>query len=136
MIGARRYIEEHDYEMLCQWWIDHDEVPPIACLYPETGFIVENVAAAFLYKTDSCMALIEMIIYNPRSPKEIRQKALDDVIEAVILEAKGQDFEVLAGFTDLPVVVERSKKFNFNNEEKQYTMITRELDYGIREENS
>ena len=114
MIGARRYKRETDFETVSNWWVLHGEVPPIEALYPQTGFIVENVAAGFLYRTDSAMAMIEMIIYNPQARRDIRQKALDEVIEAIILEAKALDYSILTGITNKPTVLERSKKFGFS----------------------
>jgi len=126
MIGARPYLDT-DYEAVSQWWAKHGEKPPAENMYPVRGFIVENVAAAFMYETDSAISLLEMIIYNPAAPKDTRQKALDEVIEAVILQARGLGYEVLAGFTDMPVVVERSKKFGFVPRGTGHTMVTKEL---------
>lgn len=126
MIGARRYKED-DFEMISLWWEKHGLLAPLKDMYPEHGFVVENVAAAFLYKTDSAISLIEMVAYNPDAPKDIRQKALDEVIEAVIMTAKGMGFKTLSGFTDLQVVVERAKKFGFEAYPNE-TMVTLNLE--------
>lgn len=125
MIGARRYNKDTDFQDVTSWWLLHDQIPPLPAMYPETGFIVENVAAAFLFRTDSSMALIEMIIYNPETPKDIRQKALNEVIESVILEAASLGYETLSGFTDMGVVIERAKSFGFTEVKNKYTMIVK-----------
>jgi hypothetical protein len=126
MIGARRYTQE-DYDMISLWWIKHKEIPMPKEAYPKHGFIVDNVACGFLYETDGNFCLIESIMYDPDVPKEIAQKALDEIIQAIIDQGKALGYNVLVGFTDLPVVVERSKKFNFKQFDKKYNMVTRSL---------
>lgn len=122
----RRFTKE-DIDMIEIWHKKHGVEIPSRSSYPETGFIEENVAAGFLYRTDADFCLIEGIVYNPDAPKELRDKALDECIENIILEAMALGYKSVVGFTDLEVVVERSKRFNFIKQEKKYNMVTRGL---------
>jgi len=126
MIGARRYRED-DFDQFEGWWQSHGVKPPPNHSYPDVGFIVDNIAAAFLYQTDSSICLIESIIYNPNIDKESRTEALDECIECVVLEAMGMGFKTLIGFTEMQAVINRAEKFNFQKHEQKYTMVTKDL---------
>lgn len=85
---------EH-YEDVCYWWSQHDwsQLPRDAL--PKTGFIVEGVAAGFLYKTDSQFAILEFIISNKNAKKEDRKQAVDLVVKNLIDEAKNSGYNLI-----------------------------------------
>lgn len=55
---------------------------------PRCGFVVDGVAAGWLYRTDSGLGLIEHFITNPSAPLKARHAAVNQIGEAIIEEAK------------------------------------------------
>lgn len=126
MIGTKIYTPE-DYEVLKTWWEARgmDYIPER--FLSGFGVMVENVASGFIYKTDSCMAIIENFISNPNTPKEIRDQAIDQIIQLLLDYAATQGIESLVAFSDLPVIIERAKKFSFAVPEGSYKMMIRSV---------
>lgn len=113
-----------DYGQLCLWW-DKRNLPHVSLKdLPITGYIVENVAAGFMYFTDSKLCFIEHFISNPDVPRETRDKALDTVVENLLLAATGK---TVVSFSYIPAIIERSKRFGFKVHEHKYTMISKEI---------
>ena len=80
---VRKY-NPSDYFTVASWW-SKQKWPVIPSDHlPEHGFIVDGIAAGFLYKTDSKFALLEFVIANPDTSKEDRSKALDLVIDSLL----------------------------------------------------
>ena len=76
-----RQIKEADFSMLNQWWLDHKLKIPELELLPDNGtggFIVsidgEDVAAGYLYFTNSSIAYGDFLISNANYKKN-RYKA-------------------------------------------------------------
>lgn len=107
--------------MLDRWHEAHSWPLLAADFWPKTGVIISNgdndLAAAFLYRTDSPICWIENIISNPRSAKMERRAAIDMLIDTLAAEAKNSGFKAVlcmtehrrlmqafeeAGFTELP----------------------------------
>lgn len=104
-----------DHKEVMQWLHARSkEVTYIApeC-FPMTGFIVPGLAACFLYKTDSSVAYIDLLISNPEGPKDKSRAALDEVVLACIDQAKKDGFKILTATTKHRSVVERGQKHNF-----------------------
>ena len=57
-------------------------------MFSSCGFVVEGMAAVWLYLTDSSLAYGEMLVSNPDAPKKKRRAAMALVVAAVIAEAK------------------------------------------------
>ena len=71
-----RQIKESDFSMLDQWWLDHNMKIPDRKLLPHNGtggFIVsigkEDVAAGYLYFTNSSIAYGDFLISNANYKK-------------------------------------------------------------------
>ncbi len=77
-------------------------------LFSDTGFVVEGVAAAWLYTTNSRMAFLENLVANPDVDVETRSKGIDLVVAAVIAEAKRQGFITLSSTTTIAAVSKRA----------------------------
>ncbi len=122
----RAYTQE-DYEMIKIWTQKNGQPVPYPQMLPQTGYIEDNICAGFLYQTDSSICIIEHIVVNPDVDKEIRNKALNELIECLILEAKSMNYQTIIAFSDMGAVIERSKNFDFEITDNKYTMMSREI---------
>ena len=86
-----RWLEDQDYEELCQWWKDWRWTPPAKELLPDDGkcgVMVSkngvNICAGFIYFTNSRFSIIEYIVSNFQvKNKETRTEALKLLIESL-----------------------------------------------------
>lgn len=101
---------EH-YEDVCYWWFQHDWPTLPREALPKTGFIVDGLAAGFLYKTDSTFAILEFIVGNPEANKEKRRQAIDLVVKELLNEAKNDGFKLIFSSISHPNL----KKIYLNN---------------------
>jgi hypothetical protein len=104
---VRRY-RPADYTQIARWAYERDKTEYAEHQFPATGFIVDGVAAFFLYKTDSSVCFCENMIANKNSDKKTRDLAIDLIIEAIFKEAKEQGFRVAYATTGLPAAVYRA----------------------------
>lgn len=82
-----RLFTPEDKPLLDGWW-SAQGWPPVAIeLLPQTGVIVDECAAGFLYKTDSRFALLELVVGDPAVDKERRQAAVDKVVDCLTFMA-------------------------------------------------
>jgi hypothetical protein len=79
--------------------------------FPKTGFIVDGVAAYFLYSTDSSCCWVENMIANKHVSKETRDEALDLIIQAILTEAEKLGFKIAYATTDLVPVMVRAIEY-------------------------
>lgn len=86
-----RTLKEEDYETICDWWkwwrwpvLPRTALPDDA----KSGFMVEKngkpIVSAFLYLTNSSVALLEWIVSNP----SYKQNDRKDAIELLINESE------------------------------------------------
>lgn len=122
-----RVFEEQDYDIIKIWTEKNGQTMPMQQMLPKTGFIEDGVCAGFLYCTDSSVCLLEHIVVNPDIDADLKNKCLNDLIENLIVTAKSMEFDTLVAFTDLGVVIERSKNFDFEVQENKYTMLSKGL---------
>jgi hypothetical protein len=94
-----RYYTVDDYGTLSKWWIDWDWAVLPPALLPKIGIIVSNggedVAAAFLYKTDSCVCWAENFISSRTSKRENRQGAIEFLVKVLSEVAKENGFSIM-----------------------------------------
>ena len=113
----RKIDLEKDYAILSQWLEGHSKPIFDKKLYSNSGFMVDEIVAGFLYKTNSSICFIENIISNPISEKNARRTAINTLFDEIIKEAKNEKFQMIftavilnslhssfidAGFIDLP----------------------------------
>lgn len=86
-----RLVNDSDYDMLCGWWDDWGWTPPQKDFLPTIGVVVEEVAAGFLYVTNSKVCWVDWII----SDKNYRGEDRDDIINVVLasLEEISKDYD-------------------------------------------
>jgi hypothetical protein len=110
---VERYDPQRHYEDFKAWYAPRLDNPVGPEFLPRVGYVVPGVAMGFLYQTDSAVAHIEGLVANPKVGGEQRSAAIDEVVMAIIAEAKKLGFKTLHGQTELPVIVERAKRLGF-----------------------
>lgn len=122
-----RKFQTSDYFELCGWWNKHNwPCIPLDHL-PENGFIVEGLAAGFLYKTDSKFGLLEFVVANPDSSKEDRAQALDLVIDNTLNLAKELGFKSIFSSITHPKLIQRYQEHGFMMTDENMTNMIRRL---------
>ena len=109
---ARRVVEL-DFDELSRWVEVRGGSLPDRDLFPPTGFIVDGVAAGFIYFTNSLVAIIDCYLSNPFTDKELRDKALDLITVELIKYAKTHRCKLLKCDTKLEVIKHRALKHGF-----------------------
>lgn len=103
------------YGMISKWWKAHGMEAPKIHELPELGLIADDIAAGFLYKTDSSVCMIEALIANPEKPTGVRNEALDLVVTELCREAREMGFKKIYGFTRLESVLDRAVSHDFKS---------------------
>lgn len=88
-----------DRATLNAWYQAHGYGPLRSGELPATGFLVEGVAAGFLYRTDSDTVILEGFITNPEATSEERYHALLQVHTALLTAAKQSGARRLVALT-------------------------------------
>lgn len=94
-----RAFKKEDIAMVNEWEKAWDLNPSALDHYPETGFIIENLCAGFLYKTDSSICFIDGYISNPKSDKMERKVALYAMTKKILDTAKDMGFKNCVAYT-------------------------------------
>lgn len=69
---------------------------------PAVGFIVDKLAAGFLYRTDAPgLALVDGVVTAPDAPRLARAKAVEDVVRALSIEARKLRIPRVVGLTSV-----------------------------------
>lgn len=111
----RTYDADTDYENLCEWWALHKQAPIALCMIPDSGLIVEGVAAGFLYLTNAKLGIIDLYVSNPKASKEARNNALNEITEELISLAHHRDCKAILATSSLQAVEKRALDFGFEN---------------------
>lgn len=83
----------------------------------ETGFAVCNdngiQGAAYLYKTNSPVSIIDMFVINKDLPKEEKETAIDLLIAALVVNSKKMGYRVIMAEPRFAKSIDRLKKHGF-----------------------
>lgn len=109
----RRVDLDKDLDTINEWFRGWDQPEMIRCTLPECGFIVEGVAAGFIYLTDASMAILEGFVANPALIHEERDAALDEITKRLMLYAKEKEKILLMAYTTRPEISDRAKRHGF-----------------------
>ena len=120
------FVPELHFETVRSWMEARNEVITPDAL-PQTGFIIPGMAAGFLYRTDSSVAMIEGLVAAPGLGREVRDQAVDAIVLAVIAEAQRLGFKTLTGTTVLEAVVKRAERLGFIYVGGNFHLIIRPL---------
>lgn len=115
-----RTFTKKDYPKLCKWLTAHGmDSPPIEML-PPTGFIVDGVACGFAYMTDSPIAIFDCFVSNPKSKKEDREDAINDIILTLLEYVKHKEKRVVLCSTQIESMRRRVLGVGFNQVGRHY----------------
>jgi len=121
------YVPEQHYAQVLRWFeLFGETIFPEAL--PPTGLIVPGVAAGFLYRTDSSMAMIESLVASKEVSKEERTRAVDAIIVGLSWEAKKLGFKTVLGFTQLDAVVQRVHRLGWSSMGEGFRLVALQLD--------
>lgn len=109
----RQYVP-NDYPELQKLFKTWDLKAPEKAFLPNMGYIVDGVAAGFLYFTDSKIAIIDNFISNKQSSRQDRDKALDEIVEALLASARTGGAKLVKCDTDIDAIKKRAVKMGFN----------------------
>lgn len=110
---ARPFSFHNDYATLQLWWAAHgwEAVPPDHL--PEVGFIINDLVAGFIYKTDSAFCWLEFIISNPDSHEDERSRALDCLLHACVEWVSKSRFKTILSTIKHKRLIEHYKQVGF-----------------------
>lgn len=108
-----REYKPEDYTMLCLWWDAQHFVRPPQAMLPATGYVCEEIAAGFLYLTNSPCVWMEWVVADPTAEKTRRNNAINELILHICAQAKFT--EAIMVFTSTPnfPFAHRIKKLGF-----------------------
>lgn len=112
---ARRYHKQ-DIEVVNEWYAGWNHPTLLPHMLPDVGFIVDEVCAGFLYKTDSSLCLLDAYVANREATKAAKQLGLDLVTNALLEEAYACGFRAVMAITDNPSIVKRCINYKFKDE--------------------
>lgn len=112
---------------MIQDWGNHYNLTFHEFLLPKTGFIVENMAAGFIYLTDTPMCFLENLVKNPAHEKKCTDKALDLVIDTLFNKATDLGIKLVVASTIFKSVEERAIKLGAKVDKDKYTHLYRSL---------
>jgi len=111
-MNIRRYTVE-DYKVVTSWWKAHNwPILPEQYL-PKTGYVISNICAGWLYRTDSKIAWIEWIISNPKSNKLERAIGIKLLVKTLLDKAKELGFDVVFSSIKHPNLMAQFKSQGF-----------------------
>lgn len=105
-----REYEHKDYSQIEEWADQYGIVQREAGL-PKTGFIIDNVAAGFIYATDSDCCWIENVIANKKATKEEKAEAFDLLVPALMQKAEELGFRVAYATTNNVKLILKCKEY-------------------------
>lgn len=123
-----RIFEHTDYDTVYTWWIKRGWKAPPLNMLPKTGFIVDKVAACFLYSTDSDICVFELTISNPESKQKERDEALDGLIDMTSKYAQALGYKAMLTYTSHPKFMDRLEKHMFHKTDENMTHFVRRFE--------
>jgi hypothetical protein len=109
---VRLYVPA-DYKRLQAFYASWDLKAPDPMFLPHIGYMVDDIAAGFIYFTDSKIAIIDNFITNKQSNKEERDSALDGIVKALLGSAKTGGAKMIKCDSDIDAIKKRAVKMGF-----------------------
>lgn len=114
-----RSVSADDYPVLCEWWGAQSFPSPPKEILPATGYMANEVAAGFLYLTNSPIAWLEWVVADPKAEKKLRNQSINEVIEHISKSAKVTGNMLLFTSTNVFPFCERLRRLGFNEGDKK-----------------
>lgn len=120
-----RPYEPKDFEQIKEWgksygaeYREHQ--------FPKIGFIVDGIAAYFLYSTDSSVCFLENMVAKKDVDQGEKNKALELICDAILKEAADQGFKVAHATTNNYAVAKRAREYGASVE-VGHLLLTKDL---------
>lgn len=123
---VRRY-QEKDYEMIERWAKDRNIKMPPHSWFPKRGWVVDDVAAMFMFKTDSKLGFIDHFITNPKATEDHRLQATDLLMKSLEDEAEKIGLTDLVGVSNIFKVQALSARYGYRFDPTPCTRFTKHL---------
>jgi len=117
----RAFNYDTDYKEVSRWWIAGKFVPITEGCLPENGLIVPDLCAGWLYKTDSCIGILEWLVGNPDALWDERGYAQDLVISSLKQLAKDFGMEALFTYCKHERLMKRYEDHGFKKTDENVT---------------
>ena len=121
----------YDLETMQMWFSEWGMPKANPEIFPENTYFIlhkgKPVCGGSIYLTDSKVAFIESLVADPKSDKEVRDIALDLLINNIFTIAKNKGFKFWSATTKIDEVVRRGKKFKMTQFESKNYWMTGEL---------
>ncbi len=124
-LNIRKY-KDSDFELINSWYEKRNLQPVDKIFLSSNGYIVDDIVAVWLYKTDSSIAWIENLITNPDAKTYERSRSIDYLLIHVCNEARSMGFKAIIGLTKLAAVSNRCKSLGFKTIEN-YKFLSKSL---------
>ena len=127
----RLYTKE-DYPIIVEWWEDWGWTPFPEIALPKTGIIISkdgvDLAASFIYATDSCVCWAENFISNKKAPRDLRKGSIEFLIEKTVEEGKNQGFLIMMSSVEHEGLIKKLVDAGYDKTvERGMTNLTRKL---------
>ena len=88
-----------DYEDIKNWYESHGEKSPPRRFLPKNGYVVDGIAAGFLFRTDADLALVEGFISNKVANAKQKRSAFDMISHSLINRSKELGYDRVVAFS-------------------------------------
>lgn len=99
-----RPVEPSDLPEINTWYRKMEQPTMMADLMPPQGFFIPGVAAGFLIRTSTNVAILEGLIANPEADKEYRRLGIDKVVDSLLTATKVSGIRLVLVMTEHPRV--------------------------------
>jgi hypothetical protein len=106
----RQFQVLKDFAQMASWYDARGLAIPRPDMLPKFGLIEDNVAAAFLYLTDSSIVLLDALITNPAADYQKRQVAIVEIITGLEAAASIAGAKHIVCYTKTETITHRLKR--------------------------
>ncbi len=128
------YIHEVFFKTMTDWFKERNFPPVLPWMLPKTGLVVMHdeapCAMGHLYRTDSGLAVISHLVTRPDYPGDIRNGALNLLVESLVEKAKQNKVKMVCFSTNLPKVEARFERLGFMKTDEGLNSYGRLLCHG------
>lgn len=102
-----------DYPDVADWWKSHGSTPPAEGLLSNLGLIVDDLAASWLYISNSAIAFVGWPVSNGKATPQARIKALRLLLKKQKDMAKDLGFDLVFAYTNDPALLKLYHRLGF-----------------------
>lgn len=107
---------------ISEWFEARGLKPPPQETLSDMGYMADGRVAAWLYITNSSVAMIENIISDPNTVPSLRRQSLDKLIGFLVDTATALGYTTVLGITKHKGVLNLAQRFGFK-EMKDYKLV-------------